>query len=108
VVQIVDREKLLKGPKDPTAANLRFPEIGRLVMSPFNGAHTAFPLSKMPIAEFGRNSSGTRLIKIGDGNFGAVDPDGARNCTYAARRAGNDDKLAFEMHPKFLSFALRD
>jgi hypothetical protein len=55
VVQIVDREKLLKGAKDPTPANLRYPEIGRLVMSPFNGAHTALPLMKMPIAEFGRN-----------------------------------------------------
>ena len=65
--------------------------------------------SAVRIAEFGRRSSSTRLIKISDDNFGAVDPEGARNfSTYAARRAGNDDNLAFEMHPKFLSFVLRD
>ena len=34
IMQIVDREKLLKGPKDPTPANLLYPEVGRLVMSP--------------------------------------------------------------------------
>jgi hypothetical protein len=61
------------------------------------------------IAEFGRRSSSTRLIKISDDNFGAVDPESARNFpTYAARRAGNDGNLAFEIHPKFLSFVLRD
>ena len=65
--------------------------------------------SAVHIAEFGCRSSGARLIKISDGNFGAVDPEGARNfSTYAARRAGNDDNLAFEMHPKFLSFVLRE
>ena len=26
-MQIVDREKLLKGPKEPTPENLRYPEI---------------------------------------------------------------------------------
>ena len=30
VVQIVDREKLLKGPKEPTPDNLRYPQVGRL------------------------------------------------------------------------------
>ena len=29
VLQIVDREKLLNGPKEPTPDNLRYPEIGR-------------------------------------------------------------------------------
>jgi hypothetical protein len=28
VLQIVDREKLLNGPKEPTPENLRYPEIG--------------------------------------------------------------------------------
>ena len=29
VLQIVDRDKLLNGPKEPTPENLRYPEIGR-------------------------------------------------------------------------------
>jgi len=59
VLQIIDREKLLNGPKDPTPENLSYPEIGRLYMSPFNGAHTTFPMLKMPIAEFAKDKEGS-------------------------------------------------
>jgi hypothetical protein len=59
VLQIVDREKLLTGPKEPTPDNLRFPEIGRVDMSPLNGAHTTYPLGDMPIAEFGNDKFGS-------------------------------------------------
>jgi hypothetical protein len=59
VMQIVDREKLLNGPKEPTAENLRHPEIGRLDLSPLNGAHTVFPLGKMAIAEFAKDKTGS-------------------------------------------------
>jgi hypothetical protein len=52
VLQIVDREKLLKGPKEPTPDNLRAPVIGELQMSPLVGAHTVFPLGKIRIPEF--------------------------------------------------------
>jgi hypothetical protein len=58
MVQIVDRKKLLDGPPDPTPANLLYPEIGRLVLPPNVGAHTAFPLLKMEIAEFARDKEG--------------------------------------------------
>jgi len=58
VLQIVDRDKLLNGPKEPTAANLRYPEVGRMEMTPFNGAHTVFPMLKMPIAEFAKDKLG--------------------------------------------------
>ena len=58
VLQIIDRDKLLKGPKEPTPENLRYPEVGRLVMSPLNGAHTTYPMLKMPIAEFAQNKQG--------------------------------------------------
>ena len=58
VVQIVDRQKLLSGPAEPTAANLQFPEVGRLTMPPDVGAHTAFPLLKMNIDEFARDKVG--------------------------------------------------
>jgi len=58
IVQIVDREKLLTGPAEPTPANLQFPEVGRLVMPPNVGAHTAFPLLKMSVGEFARDQLG--------------------------------------------------
>jgi hypothetical protein len=58
VLQIVDREKLLNGPKEPTPENLRYPLVGQLDMLPFNGAHTVFPMLKMPIAEFAKDKDG--------------------------------------------------
>jgi len=58
VLQIIDRDKLLNGPKDPTPENLRLPEVGRLDMLPLNGAHTTLPLLKMPIAEFAKDKGG--------------------------------------------------
>jgi hypothetical protein len=59
VLQIVDREKLLKGPKEPTPENLRHPVIGELQMSPLVGAHTVFPLGKMRIPEFAKDKFGS-------------------------------------------------
>jgi hypothetical protein len=62
VVQIVDRQKLLTGPKEPTPENLRSPVIGQLEM-PLNGAHSAIPLGKMKIAEFSKDlAGGTRDV----------------------------------------------
>jgi len=58
IVQIVDRKKLLEGPTEPTVANLTYPEIGRLVLPSNVGAHTAFPLLKMDVAEFAHDSAG--------------------------------------------------
>jgi hypothetical protein len=57
-LQIVDRDKLINGPKEPTADNLRFPEVSRLAMSALNGAHTTFPMKGMPIAEFAHDKDG--------------------------------------------------
>ena len=58
VLQIVDRDKLINGPKEPTPDNLRYPEISRMAMSAFNGAHTTFPMKDMPIAEFAKDKDG--------------------------------------------------
>src|SRR3954466_4298497 len=58
ILQIVDREKLLKGSKEPTPENLRYPEIGRLEMTPLNGAHTVFPMPKMQLDEFANDKTG--------------------------------------------------
>jgi hypothetical protein len=58
IFQIVDREKLLNGPKEPTPENLRYPEVGRLDFSPLHGAHTALPLLQMPLPEFAKSRVG--------------------------------------------------
>ncbi|MFL6796869.1 MAG: LVIVD repeat-containing protein [Xanthobacteraceae bacterium] len=58
VMQIVDREKLLNGPKEPTPENLRYPVIGQLDMLPLQGAHSVIPLGKMKIAEFAKDLAG--------------------------------------------------
>ena len=58
IMQIVDREKLLKGPKEPTPDNLLYPQVGRLDMSPLAGAHTAMPLGKFKIPEFAKEKEG--------------------------------------------------
>jgi hypothetical protein len=68
IVQIVDRQKLLQGRKEPTAENLRFPVVGQLALSPLIGAHTTFPLGTVPIPEFGRDKedSARNMILIVD------------------------------------------
>lgn len=49
ILQIADREKLLKGAKAPTRANLLASQIGRFDLDPDYGAHTAFPLIGMTV-----------------------------------------------------------
>src|SRR5437879_367268 len=39
IVQIVDRNKLLNGPKEPTDANLLYPQIARVDLPPDAGSH---------------------------------------------------------------------
>jgi hypothetical protein len=58
VLQIVDREKLLRGPKQPTPANLLYPQLGRLDLGPDAGAHTAFPVLGMSLAAPARDKEG--------------------------------------------------
>jgi hypothetical protein len=58
VLQIVDRDKLLKGPKEPTPENLRAPVVSELRMMPFNGAHTTVPLLQVPVSEFAKDKDG--------------------------------------------------
>jgi hypothetical protein len=60
MLQIVDREKLLKGPAAPTPENLRAPEISRMEMSAWNGAHTTFPMLQMPVAQFAKDKDGAK------------------------------------------------
>ncbi len=52
VVQIVDRDKLLNGPKEPTDANLTYPQIARVDLPPDAGAHSAVPILGLTLPEF--------------------------------------------------------
>jgi hypothetical protein len=60
-VQIVDREKLLSGPVEPTPQNLLAPQVSQLTMPSYHGAHTALPLLGMPMAEFKNNKVGSTM-----------------------------------------------
>ena len=60
VLQILDREKLLNGPKEPTPENLRYPVVGELQMSPLVGAHTTYPLGKIAIPKFANDKAGAQ------------------------------------------------
>jgi hypothetical protein len=67
ILQIVDREKLLRGnpasaaPFAPTVENLMYPQIGRLDMSPTWGGHTSFPVLGIPIADWAPNFPEVRV-----------------------------------------------
>ena len=79
VVQIVDREKLLKGPTEPTEANLLYPQISRMDLPPNVGAHNVFPLLGMPIAEFAKEKDNLRDMLV------IVDEATGRDCAASAR-----------------------
>ncbi|MDH3371757.1 MAG: hypothetical protein OEM85_00115 [Gammaproteobacteria bacterium] len=58
VIQILDRDKLLNGdpsvdsPMAPTTQSLRFPQIARVDMPSYWGAHTAKPIFDVPIPDY--------------------------------------------------------
>ncbi|HEX9395563.1 MAG TPA: hypothetical protein VF943_02370 [Burkholderiales bacterium] len=52
VMQIVDRAKLLSGPREPTNQNLIAPQVGVFHLNAMNGAHTALPVLGMTLPEF--------------------------------------------------------
>lgn len=56
VAQIVDREKLIKGPADPSESSLKAAEVGRLTLPSFSGAHTVFPLYGVEVPGFASDS----------------------------------------------------
>ena len=55
VIEILDRDKLIHGPKDPTEANLEYPVVARLDLPPEVGAHTAYPLLGMDLPDLDKN-----------------------------------------------------
>jgi hypothetical protein len=58
MLQIVDRDKLINGAKDPTPENLLYPQIASLDLSSLWGAHTAFPVLGVKLDEFGHDKVG--------------------------------------------------
>jgi hypothetical protein len=60
ILQIVDREKLLTGSKEPLPENLRAPQVGRLDLSALVGANRLLPELGMKIAEFTDDAAATR------------------------------------------------
>ena len=75
VMQIVDRQKLISGPAEPTPENLMAPEVSHLKLNMNNGAHTALPVSGMQVAEFAKDKDqGKRDIIV------VVDEELANEC----------------------------
>lgn len=62
--QIVDRQKLLKGPAAPNAKNLRDPEVGRVDLPEFMGAHSTFPLLGVDMPDFKENEKKVRDFMV--------------------------------------------
>jgi hypothetical protein len=60
VGQIVDRKKLLEGSAEPTPENLRYPEVGRIMLPDFMGAHTTFPLYDVEVPNFRADTKGRK------------------------------------------------
>ncbi|MBV8842474.1 MAG: hypothetical protein JO307_06655 [Bryobacterales bacterium] len=58
VLEIVDREKLLKGAPEPTDENLRYPVVGRVDFPEDVGVHNVVPLLQMQVPEFAKQKNG--------------------------------------------------
>jgi len=65
MIQILDRDKLIKGAPSPTKENLLMPEIGRIVMPVYWGGHTAYPMLGMKMPGYENQAEGkTRDLLI--------------------------------------------
>ncbi len=56
--QIVDRDKLLNGPKEPTPENLLYPQVSFQVTGTMQAVHAVLPLIGMELPEFAPNAKG--------------------------------------------------
>jgi hypothetical protein len=80
ILQIVDRAKLLSGPREPTPENLRAPEVGRFTLSSMNGAHTTLPVLGLKLPEFAKDRVAPRDFVF------VVDEAIANECQEARQR----------------------
>ncbi|HET7925052.1 MAG TPA: hypothetical protein VFL30_09140 [Rhodanobacteraceae bacterium] len=78
VLQIVDRERFVSGAPEPTAANLRAPQIARVDLPSYWGVHTAKPIYDLRVADYADNSEArTRdllLVSSEAGTFRCQEP----------------------------------
>jgi len=95
-VQIVDRRKLLEGPREVTNENLLYPQVGRLDMSPKSGAHTVFPLLGMDVPEFAHDRDPRRDFIL------VVNESLVNECTESRQMAWLLD-ITVEAKPQFVS-----
>jgi hypothetical protein len=58
LLQIVDREKLINGAKEPTPENLLYPQVSRIELGPWNGAHTTLPVLSYELPRFANDAKG--------------------------------------------------
>ena len=56
--QIVDRKKLLEGPKEPTVENLLYPQVSFQDVGTWQAVHSVYPLIGMEIPEFANSPKG--------------------------------------------------
>ena len=97
LMQIVDRDKLLHGPAEPTPENLLYPEISRMYLSSMNGAHTTFPIPHMKVDEFSKDADGAyRDIVV------IVDESLVNECTEARQMVWIAD-ITVETRPMMIS-----
>jgi hypothetical protein len=71
ILEIVDREKLLKGPKEPNDENLQYPVVGKIDLPPDMGTDMSFPLLHVYLPEFAKQKDGFLkdfLAVIGEGH----------------------------------------
>lgn len=69
IIEIVDRQKLLNGAKEPTEENLKYPMIARVDLPVDMGAHNLVPLLHMHLPEFDKQKNGNYkdfLVLIGE------------------------------------------
>jgi hypothetical protein len=57
-LQIVDRQKLLTGPPEPTPENLLYPQISLVPVGRWQAIHAVYPLLGMEIGEFAKSTKG--------------------------------------------------
>jgi hypothetical protein len=78
VLQIVDRDRFMRGAPEPTAANLLAPQIARIDMPSYWGVHTAKPIYDFEIPDYADNSEArTRdllLVSSEAGTFRCQEP----------------------------------
>ncbi|MGH8633204.1 MAG: LVIVD repeat-containing protein [Burkholderiales bacterium] len=56
--QIVDRRKLLEGPKEPTPENLLYPQVSFQAVGTWQAVHSVYPLIGMEVSEFASSTRG--------------------------------------------------